>query len=114
MAIALGEQDRLWQFIELAFHNQGLENTGYVTDTYLRALASAIPGVDVARALAARGSAATLAALDEARALARAAHVAATPSFELLRAAGPPQRFSPAGLDASSFSQALERALAPA
>jgi len=114
MAAALSAQDRLWQFVELAYRNQALENSGYVTDTYLRALAAAIPGVDVGRALAARGSAAARAQLAEARALARQAHVAFTPTFELARAGQPPRRFSPPGLDGGSFDGALARALAGA
>src|SRR2546427_5870951 len=54
VAYAVGEQDRLFQFVALMYANQGSENTSYVSDVYLRALAGAIPGVDVGRALAAR------------------------------------------------------------
>src|SRR5438067_147658 len=50
MALALAQQNRMWQFAELMYRNQGLEQSGFVTDRYLRALASAIPGVDVPRA----------------------------------------------------------------
>lgn len=110
MANALAQQDRLWQFVELAFHNQGLENSGYVTETYLRALAGAIPGTNVTQALAVRGSAAVAQALAQARGLAQAAGVKATPSFALAPAGQPPRRFSPA-LDRASFTTALARAL---
>jgi protein-disulfide isomerase len=112
MAAALGQQDRLWQFVELAYHNQGLENSGYVTDRYLKALATAIPGVDLPRALAARTSAAAQSEREEARSLAREAHVAATPSFLIARAGQTARRFSPAGLDTASFSDALNKLLA--
>jgi len=112
MALALGEQDRLWQFIELAYRNQGLENSGYVTDRYLRALAAAIPGVDSSRALAARSSAAVRAQLEQAVSLARQARISSTPSFELARSGRAPRRFSPATLDSASFSHALDAALA--
>jgi protein-disulfide isomerase len=111
MAAALSEQDRLWQFVELAFRNQGSENSGYVTDRYLRALATAIPGADVARAVAAQSSAAVSAQLSQASALARAAHLQATPSFELSRAGGPARAFHPPALDSASFAGALDRAL---
>jgi protein-disulfide isomerase len=114
MALALAQQDRLWQFVELAYRNQGLENSGYVTDKYLRALATAIPGVDVARAVAEQSSAATDAQLAQASALARAARIQATPSFELSRAGTAPRAFKPPGLDNGSFSGALDRALAGA
>jgi protein-disulfide isomerase len=112
MALALGGQNRLWQFIELAYRNQGLENSGYVTERYLRALAAAIPGVDSARALAARSSAAVRAQLEEAGSLARQARISSTPSFELARSGRAPRRFSPATLDSASFSHALDAALA--
>jgi protein-disulfide isomerase len=112
MAVALSMQDRLWQFVELAFHNQELENSGYVTDTYLRALATAIPGADVARAVAAQSSAAAQAQLAQSSALAHAAHIQSTPSFELSRAGSPPAAFKPGGLDSASFDAALDRALA--
>jgi protein-disulfide isomerase len=111
MAAALGEQNALWQFVELAYRNQGLENSGYVTDTYLRALATAIPGVDVSRALAARTSAAVQAQLEGARALARQQHVAATPSFVIARVSPAASRLSSGVLDSGSLGEALEKAL---
>jgi protein-disulfide isomerase len=111
MAAALGEQDSLFQFASLMYRNQGLENTGYVTDTYLRALAGAIPGADVSRALAARASAAVAAQLSEARTLARRFAVKSTPSFLLYRSGQPPLRFSPASLQSGSFDAPLQRLL---
>ena len=114
MALALGEQNRLWQFIELAYRNQGLENSGYVTDTYVRALAGAIPGVDVSRALGARSSAAVRAELSEAKQLGLALQIESTPSFLLYRTGTAPQRFKPSGLDAGSFAGPLLRLLGEA
>jgi protein-disulfide isomerase len=111
LAAALSLQDRLWQFVELAFHNQGSENSGYVTENYLRALATAIPGADVARAVAEQSSPAVSAQLTGARELARAAHVRATPSFQLVFAGGAPRAFHPSGLDSASFDAALAAAL---
>jgi protein-disulfide isomerase len=111
MAAALSLQNRMWQFVELAFHNQASENSGYVTEKYLRAVATAIPGADVQRAVAERSSAAVSAQLSEASALARAARVQATPSFELVRAGGAPRALHPGGLDGASFDAALAAAL---
>jgi protein-disulfide isomerase len=114
MALAVGEQDRLFQFNALMYGNQGLENSGYVTGTYLRALAGAIPGVDVARALAARSSAAVRAQLSEAKQLGLALRIESTPSFLLYRTGARPRRFKPSGLDAGSFAGPLQRLLAEA
>jgi protein-disulfide isomerase len=114
MALAAGEQNRLFEFNALMYANQGLENSGYVTDTYLRALAGAIPGLDVARALAARDSAAVRAQLGEAKQLGLRLHIAGTPSFLLYRTGTTPRRFKPGGLDAGSFTDPLQQLLAQA
>lgn len=114
MALAVGEQNRLFEFNALMYANQGLENSGYVTETYLRALAGAIPGVDVARALTARGSTAVRAELSEAKQLGLRLHIAATPSFLLYRTGAAPRRFTPGGLDAGSFAAPLQRLLGEA
>jgi protein-disulfide isomerase len=111
MAGSIGLQDRMFQFNELLYRNQGAENSDYVTDTYLRALAGAIPGVDVAGALAARNSPAVRAQLREAQTLARRLELKSTPSFLLYRSAGAPRRFDPASLDASAFGEAIEALL---
>ena len=38
-ALAASEQGRYWSFITLFYRNQGTENTGYVTDSFLEAVA---------------------------------------------------------------------------
>ena len=38
-ALAAGEQDRYWNFVELFYRNQGTENSGYVTDSFLTSIA---------------------------------------------------------------------------
>jgi protein-disulfide isomerase len=114
MAYALGAQNRMFAFVDLAYRNQGLENSSYVTDTYLRALASAIPGADVARALTARNGAAVQAQLAQSRALAARLHISSTPSFLLYRSGAAPRRFQPEALDAGSFRGPIERLLAGA
>jgi protein-disulfide isomerase len=111
MAYALGKQDHLWQFIDLMYSNQGLENSSYVTDTYLRALAGAIPSVDVAQALIQRNSPGVQNQIDQAQALAQQLHLQDTPTFLLSRTGASPQRFSPASLDPESFSGPLDKLL---
>lgn len=114
MALALAAQNRLFEFNALMYANQGLENSGYVTDTYLRALAGAIPGVDVAQALTARDAAPVRAQLSEAKQLGLRLHIAGTPSFLLYRSGTAPRRFRPGGLDAGSFVAPLQRLLGEA
>ena len=46
-ALAAGVQDRLWNFIETFYHEQGQEHTRYVTEAYLNSIAGQIPGLDL-------------------------------------------------------------------
>jgi protein-disulfide isomerase len=47
-ALAAGAQDRGWYYIELFYHEQGQEDTRYVTTAYLDSLAAQTPGLDSA------------------------------------------------------------------
>jgi protein-disulfide isomerase len=48
-ALAAGKQNRLWQYVELFYRQQGQEGTAYATDAYLSGLARQVPGLDIAR-----------------------------------------------------------------
>jgi protein-disulfide isomerase len=39
-ALAAGKQNKFWNFVELFYHEQGAEDTGYVNESYLDTLAS--------------------------------------------------------------------------
>ena len=45
-ALAAGRQEKLWYFVELFFHEQREDGSGYVTENYLRGLAEQVPGLD--------------------------------------------------------------------
>lgn len=45
-ALAAGKQNRFWDFAELFYRQQGQEDTGYVTESYLDGLARQIPGLN--------------------------------------------------------------------
>jgi protein-disulfide isomerase len=108
MALAVGGQNRLWPFVSLFYANQRDENTGYVTDAFLAALADATVGVQPASALAARSSPAVRAGLAAAATEARALHVASTPAFALSRSGAPLLSFTPADLQASAFEARID------
>ena len=42
-----GEQGRIWNFVELFYRNQGTENSGYVDDDFLEAVAQAAGVPDI-------------------------------------------------------------------
>jgi protein-disulfide isomerase len=55
MAGAAALQNKMWNFVHLFYTNQGQENTGYVTDEFLREIGGGVRGLDVERAFADRG-----------------------------------------------------------
>ena len=55
-AIAAGQQNRLFNFAELLYLNQGAENSGWLSDDEVTSAAASIPGLDVTRLLTARSS----------------------------------------------------------
>ena len=48
-AVAAGEQDRGWEFIELFYKNQGVERSGYVTEDFLKSIAKGAKVADIPR-----------------------------------------------------------------
>jgi protein-disulfide isomerase len=56
-AYAAGKQNKAWYFIETFYHEQGEEDTGYVTEKYIQGIASQVPGLDLATWSADRGDA---------------------------------------------------------
>lgn len=48
-ALAAGRQQKFWNFAELFYHEQGEEDTGYVTENYLQGLAQQVPGLDLTK-----------------------------------------------------------------
>jgi len=80
-ALAAGEQDRYWPYAQLLFENQGEENSGYVTDEFLKSQAEDTPGLDVgAWSSDLKGSSVTK-QLQAAQAKAQSAGVNATPTL---------------------------------
>jgi protein-disulfide isomerase len=56
-AYAAGGQSKAWDYIELFYHEQGTEDTSYVTEKYLDNLAEQVPGLNLPSWQAARNDA---------------------------------------------------------
>jgi len=54
-AYAAGKQNKAWNFIETFYHEQGEEDSGYVTEKYIQGIASQVPGLDLSQWSADRG-----------------------------------------------------------
>jgi protein-disulfide isomerase len=110
LAAAAGLQDRLWQFTDLIFRNQAEENSGYVTDSYLRQIARGA-GVDAARAFDDATGAAVGGQLDAAARQAQRFRIASTPAFVLGRRGARPRLLSPSALSIDQFAHPIEAVL---
>lgn len=51
MVAAAAKQDKAWPFLDVLYANQEGENTGYVTEGFLRKVGDAVPGLDVEQAV---------------------------------------------------------------
>ncbi len=111
VAAAATLQDRLWQFSEVFYRNQGPENSGYATDQFLRGLARDTPGLDVAQGSKDLDSPAATRLLRQADRQAKALGVTGTPSFFIVRRGAMPEPLEVSSLDADGFTSALDTAL---
>lgn len=80
-ARAAGLQDRAWYYILLFYDRQRAETTRYVTDGFMRGIAAAVPGLNLAKWRAARRDAALAAAVIADGRAASAAGVTGTPAI---------------------------------
>jgi protein-disulfide isomerase len=80
-ALAAGKQDRFWNYMELFYHQQGAEGSGYVTQSYLDGIARQIPGLNVSQWQTARNDATLAAQVDSDGAAGQTAGVTGTPTL---------------------------------
>jgi protein-disulfide isomerase len=80
-ALAAGEQGRYWNFVELFYRNQGEENSGYVTDEFLTAIARGAGVPNIREWNADRENPRWDAVLSKTRAAADSLGIASTPTI---------------------------------
>jgi protein-disulfide isomerase len=110
-AQAAGQQNKLWQFADLFYRNQQQENTGYVTDSFIRQIAGAVPGLNVAKLIAARSSASAQQQLAAADTLANSSSVTGTPTFLVGKSGAKSSLLSWTQLTPGQFTGPLDRLL---
>jgi protein-disulfide isomerase len=108
-AVAAGEQGRGWNFVELFYRNQGFENSGYVTDEFLTAIARGAGVPDIAKWNADRQSKAVLREVNRTTSHASNLGFTGTPSFAVQ---GPDGALKPIGTPGSAGE--IESALSQA
>jgi protein-disulfide isomerase len=110
-ALSAGEQERLWHVVELLYQNQGEENSGWVTDELLDAVAASAM-IDAGPWRDGFDSAAVDDGIQSAAAAATAAGVDSTPSFLVGPTGGTLAPVQVQSLDADALRPAIEQALA--
>ncbi|MGE5688959.1 MAG: DsbA family protein [Pseudomonadota bacterium] len=112
-AYAAGDQRKLWEVVELLYQHQGTENTGWVTDDLLSAVATSAP-LDEAPWRDAFDSSAVDTAMQASASAAETAGIRSTPSFLVGPTGGTLERVEVQSLDAAGLQPALDDALAAA
>jgi protein-disulfide isomerase len=111
-ALAAGKQNKGWYFIELFYHLQGEEDSGYVTEKYLQGLASATPGLNLAKWSSDRSDQTLQAKIATDTQEANNNGFTGTPSFLIGKSGGALKKFEYSSLtDPSSFNEAIEKLL---
>jgi protein-disulfide isomerase len=111
MSAAAGEQDKMWTFNEVFYANQGQENTGYVTDEFLRSIGDATPGLDTEKALAVANQSDSPAALITAAGLFQQYNLTGTPSFLIAERGKTPEPLQITAFEAKQFTDPIDALL---
>jgi protein-disulfide isomerase len=107
-AYAAGLQNKLWNVVELLYAFQGAENSGWLTDEFLREVGARVPGLDVEKMLDDMDSEEVDKLLEEARNAATAAEIEGTPTFFYAPAGGTPTLLAKGAIDIAALSSALD------
>jgi protein-disulfide isomerase len=110
--LAAGKQGKLWPFVEIFYHEQGEEGSGYVTEQYLQNIAQQVPALDISAWTTARNDPSLTAQLTTDAQLATASGFTGTPSFLIGKTGGAAKKLEYASLtDPASFNAAIEKVL---
>jgi protein-disulfide isomerase len=112
-AAAAAQQDKLWNFVDVFYFNQGEENSGYVTPAFLDRVGKAA-GVDTAKANAFAASPASLKPLNAANALADQSDVQSTPTILVGKRGGKLTAVQADPTDVGAYKSAIDGVLGQA
>jgi protein-disulfide isomerase len=114
VAWAAAEQNKMFQFVENFYANQGDENSGYATEEFLKRIGDGVQGLDVQAALDGRDSAKVTSSIQASQTAANKANVDSTPSFLVGPTDGQLSKIETRTLTIEDFRQPVEDALAAA
>jgi protein-disulfide isomerase len=108
MAAAVAAQNKLWTYVDLFYANQQPENSGYVTEDFLRKIGGGVAGLNVDTAMNDRGTAAVQTQLNDAQTLWTQNGFQGTPSFLLGRTGGTLKPLTVSAFELKQFSSKID------
>ncbi|MHB1538988.1 MAG: DsbA family protein [Solirubrobacteraceae bacterium] len=100
-AYAAGKQNLGWYFIELFYHEQGKEASGYVTEKFIQGIAEQVPGLNLEQWSTARADKALASEVFEGEKAASKNGFSGTPSFMIGKTGGTLTQYSPSSIEES-------------
>jgi len=111
-ALAAGRQNKLWNFIETFYHEQQEEDSGYVTESYIRGIAGQVPGLNLGRWNVDRSDAPLAEKLTGDAQTANSYALNGTPGFLIGRSGGSSTKLEPSAYnEPGPFDEAIEKQL---
>jgi protein-disulfide isomerase len=109
-ALAAGRQNKMWNFIETFYHEQGEEDSGYVTEKFIQGIAAQVPGLKFSKWTSDRGESALANQVETDAQTATDERLEGTPAFLLGHSGGALRRYEPTSYtNPSSFEAAIEK-----
>jgi protein-disulfide isomerase len=111
MAAAAAQQDKLWPFIDVWYANQPAENSGYVSEDFLRRIGRGVPGFDAQQAIADQNDPRVQQIVNSAQQRFTAGGFNSTPSFMLGRTGGTLQPLQIEDLRPATVRKAIDEVM---
>jgi protein-disulfide isomerase len=112
-AYAAGQQDRMWQWADVAYARQETENSGYATSDFVDSVSTAA-GADPEKVNTDSGSTEVSNQISDAAAAAQDAGISSTPGFQIGPTGGDLTTLNVGKLETSEFEDAIDQQLADA
>jgi protein-disulfide isomerase len=111
-ALAAGEQNKMWNFVETFYHEQQEEDTGYVTENFIQGIAKQVPGLNLPEWAGDRDDVALADWVASDAQSANSSGLDGTPAFLIGRSGGAASRLEPSSFtEPGSFNGAIEKLL---
>ena len=110
-AMAAGKQNLQWWYVELFYHFQGKENSGYVNEAFLQRIARDTPGLEVSKWQSDRGNSELANQIISDAQTANNEGFTGTPSFLIGTTGGALKKLEGSVTETGPFEQAIEAQL---